>query len=490
MVRIPLDTFPDRWRHARHAFGAAVTCLALTGCDWVDSAGDGETAGPIRQAAPITLDEQPLNGAIGVPEDRIVRLEARRNGDPRRDVRFESTPLLSGALDSCAAIEGFAIERAVDTLEAACSIDADDCSVAVERLEEAGADEPVALELTIPPLRAPVGLRYQVALGRQAADAEGQGGFIEEDTRQIDLCLVPINEAPQALNDTYVVLENRTLDIDAAQGVLANDVDDDDTGNEPLVATLSIAPQRSASFSLRPDGGFLYAPAPTDGRADVLDTFTYRAGDGGAQSAPATVTVRIVTANQAPQAVGELPALEGRVGDLLSIDFADFFVDPESNPLDFSFDEPLPADGSLSLGSNGLLVGVPGADDAGTYPLTLLISDGSAQLAVPVALVIEAAVAALDEAPVHLAATVFDQIVELGNPIVPVRARFEDPEGEPLSYRMAGAVALTAGLRLNPNTGVVSGRPRQRQRLEGLMVEASDPAGNATRSVPFSIIVR
>lgn len=476
---------PRRWGGTGQAIAAGIACAVLVGCDWVDSAG-GSTPEPVRQAAPITLDEVPINGAAAVLEDRIVPLVVSRGGDPERRIRFETTPLDSGALDSCAAIDGFSSERAVDSLQTACAGIVTDCSVRVERSGEERSGEPITLELTIPALRAPVGLRYQIAFGRLAADGDGQGGFVEQSTRQIDLCLVPINDAPTAASDTYVVLENQELVVNAANGVLANDTDDDDASNEPLTATLSTAPTRAASFSLAPDGGFRYLPAPIDGGADVLDTFVYRAFDGGADSEAATVTVRIVTANRAPRQLDELPVLEGRVGDLLSIDFADFFIDPESGPLRFAFEEDLPDDGTLSLGSNGVLVGVPGEGDAGDYTLTLVVSDGNEAVSVPFLLIIEA----LDAAPRFVPGTVFSQSIRLGGSITAVRPRFDDPEGEPLTYRMVGDTGLSVGLSLDENTGVVSGRPRSRQLLRDLVVEAADPAGNTARSAPFSIRVR
>jgi len=473
---------------ARAVLAALLGAVPLAGCDWVDSAGnDGDvpSSTPSLGAQPtITFEEQPLNGATAVQEDSTARLLVSRAGDATRDVRFETTPLESGVLDSCLAIDGFGADRAADSLEAACSGEPQACALRIERDDNADA---LGIVLSIPALKAPVGLRHQLALGRRMIDAAGDEVFVEDEVRQIDLCLIAINEAPLAVDDNYVVFDGGELTVGAGQGVLVNDEDDEDVGNEPLRASLQSGPGRARSFELVSDGGFSYVPEPIRGGADVLDTFTYRAGDGGAQSAPATVTVRTVIANQAPRQSAELPVVTGRVGLFLSIDLARYFVDPEAGRLSYSFLEPLPDGGTLSLGSTGALAGVPGRGDAGDFVLTLVVSDGRAETSVPLTLLIGAA--AVDEAPVFTPDSVDDQSILLGQAIVPVRPVFEDPEGEPLTYRAIGNRVRVNGLVLDADTGVLSGRPNRRGLLSNLVIEASDPAGNATRSAPFSIRV-
>jgi hypothetical protein len=103
-------------------------------------------------------------------------------------------------------------------------------------------------------------------------------------TRQLPLP-VP-NNPPVAANDSYSVTANRTLTVDAAEGVLVNDSDPD---GDPLTANLaSTAP--NGTLALSGNGGFTYTP---DSGFTGADSFTYRASDGLTTSNLATVTITV-----------------------------------------------------------------------------------------------------------------------------------------------------------------------------------------------------
>ena len=91
--------------------------------------------------------------------------------------------------------------------------------------------------------------------------------------------------APLALADSFSVSENGTLNVLAA-GVLSNDTDSD---GDALSAILVAGPSHG-SLTLNADGSFAYAPAADFGG---IDSFTYKANDGGLDSAAATVTIDI-----------------------------------------------------------------------------------------------------------------------------------------------------------------------------------------------------
>jgi hypothetical protein len=102
---------------------------------------------------------------------------------------------------------------------------------------------------------------------------------------------VTANAVPLATNDTYTVLTNTTLRV-SAPGVLSNDVD----GNgDPLTAVL-VSGTTHGTLNLTNNGGFSYTP--TNSYVGP-DTFTYRANDGLANSAIATVNITVTT-NGAP----------------------------------------------------------------------------------------------------------------------------------------------------------------------------------------------
>jgi VCBS repeat-containing protein len=101
------------------------------------------------------------------------------------------------------------------------------------------------------------------------------------------------NTAPVAANDSYSVNEDGTLDVQAAQGVLANDTDAE--GNV-LTAKL-INSVANGSLSLNANGSFTYTP-----KANYFgsDSFTYRVSDGSLDSGVATVTIDVKAVNDAP----------------------------------------------------------------------------------------------------------------------------------------------------------------------------------------------
>ena len=91
------------------------------------------------------------------------------------------------------------------------------------------------------------------------------------------------NDVPTAVTDGYSVLASGTTTVNADNGVLANDIDVDDS----LTAVLTTGPANGA-LTLNSDGSFSYTPGA--GFAET-DSFTYEAFDGVQYSAPATVTL-------------------------------------------------------------------------------------------------------------------------------------------------------------------------------------------------------
>lgn len=105
------------------------------------------------------------------------------------------------------------------------------------------------------------------------------------------------NRAPVANADTASVNEDAILDV-ASPGVLANDTDLD---ADPLTAVLDTGPAhgRAGTFVLNGDGSFHYEPAVN---FNGVDTFTYHANDGVADSAVVSVSITVNPVNDAPVA--------------------------------------------------------------------------------------------------------------------------------------------------------------------------------------------
>src|SRR4029077_1477772 len=100
-----------------------------------------------------------------------------------------------------------------------------------------------------------------------------------------------------AVDDAFSTDEDTPLAV-PAPGVLGNDSDLD---GDSLTAALVSGPAHGA-LALNPDGSFSYEPA-----ADFngVDSFTYRANDGRANSSIATVALTVNAVNDPPVAVDD-----------------------------------------------------------------------------------------------------------------------------------------------------------------------------------------
>jgi len=110
-------------------------------------------------------------------------------------------------------------------------------------------------------------------------------GTVDSSPATISLSVMPVNDAPVAAADTYAVGYGALLQV-AAPGVRANDMDAD---GDTLTAILENGPAHG-SLTLNGDGSFTYQPVV--GYVGE-DSFTYRVGDGAAESVPATVTLTV-----------------------------------------------------------------------------------------------------------------------------------------------------------------------------------------------------
>lgn len=108
-------------------------------------------------------------------------------------------------------------------------------------------------------------------------------------TVTVTISVTAVNDAPSASADIYGARIDTPLVINAALGVLRNDIDVD---NATITAILVSSPE-DGILEFSPEGSFTYTPAVGFSGAR---SFNYRATDGALQSPPVTVTINVTAA--------------------------------------------------------------------------------------------------------------------------------------------------------------------------------------------------
>jgi hypothetical protein len=168
----------------------------------------------------------------------------------------------------------------------------------------------------------------------------------------VTINVAAVNDAPIAVNDQYDIPIGEETKVSAAVGVLANDTDPD----APSLSAQLVSSPTSGTLVWNADGSFQFTPLA--GFTGVV-TFTYRASDGVASSAAATVTLNVQ--NQAAVLISEIMfnAASGQPSDEW-IEVRNTGTTPVSlrgwkftNGVDFTFpDRQLAAGGLLVVAAN------------------------------------------------------------------------------------------------------------------------------------------
>lgn len=411
-------------------------------CGWVDSTGRSSNSSPVTQ---ISFDDGQQSESTQINE--LSSLRVRASGSDAdgsiSSYRWSEQPVRQGVLDACISAENdFDASIAANSLQEACA-SLDGCSVSIEEQSDS-PEESVIFLVSVPELRAPVGVTYELT----ATDNDGGVG-----TQTSTFCLIAINVAPEAVGDSFTVLEGTTLNVGVApeRNLLTNDSDDNHVLNDPLSVLLTPkrAPTQASAFTLRANGGFTYTPRTSGITADTTDSFEYWITDGVHDPVSATVNVRIVAKDDPPVLVEEIPAVDAVAGIFFEFDVSPYFEDPEGGDLNFAIvGGSLPASGELTLSALGVLSGTAELFDEGSYTISIVASDGSGGITGTLTLDIQ------DNLPV-VASSIPAQTAEAGEAFtLNVSSRFEDPEGEPLTFSVDTSFS-DAELTMNASTGVL-----------------------------------
>ncbi len=196
----------------------------------------------------------------------------------------------------------------------------------------------------------------------------GENNFMEIDSVKVTTTL---NCAPEADEDGYSTNEDVALNV-PAPAVLSNDTD---LNSDPLTAVLDTT-TNNGTLTLNGDGSFDYTP-----NADYcgLDSFTYHANDGTADSNIATVTIDVVCVDDAPVAVDdEVTTDEDTVlnGDVFADNGSGVDSDVDGDTLTVTSNTN-PSNGYVTVNPVGTFTYTPNLNFNGTDSFTYTISDGN-----------------------------------------------------------------------------------------------------------------
>ena len=222
------------------------------------------------------------------------------------------------------------------------------------------------------------------------------------ETAVVTVTVSPVNDAPEAVNDSATTDEDTAEDING----IANDTDVDNTNAQLSVS--SFTQPSNGAVTQNADGTLKYTP-----KADFngTDSFTYKAKDASLDSNSAKVTITVRAVNDAPFAKDstyttdedtpltvEAPGLLGNDTDVEN----DTLRVADGNATTADGISPVggPADGTVTLNVNGSFTYTPGANFNGSDAFTYRVCDGSPQKCSVETANVDVAINAVNDAPV------------------------------------------------------------------------------------------
>jgi VCBS repeat-containing protein len=182
--------------------------------------------------------------------------------------------------------------------------------------------------------------------------SDGRGGF---DTATVTLQVNPVNDSPDAVNDSTTTPMNTPVSVT----VLPNDHDPD---NDSLNVTGFTQPGNGTVTETSP-GVFSYTPNPG---FTGTDTFTYTISDGKGGTDTATVTINVTRPTAEPDETNTEPGTPVRIEVLENDDFGE-----GAQVTDVSQGEH----GTVTLNDDGTVTYTPDNGYTGTDTFTYVVTD-------------------------------------------------------------------------------------------------------------------
>ncbi|MFO0929484.1 MAG: Ig-like domain-containing protein [Gemmataceae bacterium] len=273
---------------------------------------------------------------------------------------------------------GYTTDQGVTLIVAAPGVLANDTDLDGDALTAAVVTGPANGLLT---LNADGSFRYDpdpAFYGTDSFTYQADDGTGRTAVATVTLTVLRTNNPPVAGDDAATTNEDTLVGI----AVVANDADPD---GDPVQAVVYTQPAHGTAAYSPNDGKLYYTPTAN---WSGTDTFTYRAYDGRAYSAPATVTVTVLPVNDAP--VGRADSFSVFEDNVLVVGQVEANLPPgvlwndtdaENDPLTALLVAG-PANGTLTFNADGSFVYTPNPNFNGTDTFTYKASDGQLPSAV------------------------------------------------------------------------------------------------------------
>ncbi|MGN8059758.1 beta strand repeat-containing protein, partial [Pedobacter sp. 22163] len=278
-----------------------------------------------------------------------------------------------------------------------------------------------------------------------------------------------VNTPPVASPDQGTVIEDGTLNVPAASGLLSNDTDID--GNTLAVTKFTIGatdyPLNTATvipgvgtITINGNGSYIFQPVADFNGAVPVISYSITDGNGGISTSTLSITVTPVNDVPVVAAISKSGAEDTPI-PFAAVDFTSKFTDKDNNPLTKIRIVDLPLNGTLQLNGVAITVGqeiiaadldkitfVPNADWNGSTSFNWNGSDGTAY--------------AVSNAPVNITVTpvndvpVIAAISKSGAEDTPIpfaavdfTSKFTDKDNNPLTKIRIVDLPLNGTLQLN-----------------------------------------
>ncbi len=220
--------------------------------------------------------------------------------------------------------------------------------------------------------------------------SDGNGGF---DTAVVTLTVTPVNDAPDAVNDTISGPDSTAVSGDLIAGIITSGTgvggaDTDLDGNVLQVTLVQSGASMVAagaplaltygSITVAANGTYTFTPnALANGLAlgvSITETVTYTVSDGNGGSTTAQLTITVTGGNDAPVAVNGSTATNEDAPVTSTLPAA---TDPDGDPLTYGVGSSLPQHGTVVVNPDGTFTYTPAANFNGTDTFTYTVTDGT-----------------------------------------------------------------------------------------------------------------